>query len=246
MNTRNSPVLLALSVFVAFLCVAIPASANNINLLSDGSFETPVVDPNQTCGGYGPAQCFYNGDSLGPWQLIGKSDRQYATVMLMTNDYQEKYGQTNDPLYFHVHDGNQAIDLTGEGNQNTQPGVDDGIKQSLTLGPGQYELSFWLGHQDGTAPGYTNGPSMISLWINGIEQQIFSNGDNSFHDVTWDQFFYNFSASGYTTIAFINETPVGNNYAGLDDIRLVQTPEPASLLLLASGIGGLLIRRLRK
>lgn len=264
MSLRKSPVVLIALVFMACFWAAIPASAN---LLLDGSFEKPVVDPTSHCGAYAYCHGYHTNPTyppddsiIGNWVVIGTSDIDCtsgqcvpnghpAPVMLMTDQYQEKVGNTNDPLYFHVHDGNQAIDLTGEGNQSTDGNTwfQNGVKQTVDLAPGQYQLSFWLGHQDSSAPGYENGPSIISLWINGIEQSLFSNDQNTFHDVSWEQFFFNFNASGDTTIAFISETPLGNNYAGLDDVNLVQTPEPASILLLASGLGGILIRRrLRK
>ena len=241
---RKFQVVVMLS--LAFLLIVVPATADN--LLADGSFETPAVTPpNSTCGTYGPAQCFYVGNDIGAWTVIGKSDGTYGTVMLMTNAYQETVGGVSGgtPLYFHVEDGSQALDLTGEGNQNTAPGIDDGVKQSVTLGAGQYDLTFWLGHQDNTAPGYA-GASSLSLWIDGTQVNTYSNNLNTSDDVTWEEFSYDFTASGYTTIAFINNTPIGNNYAGLDNVSLSQVPEPASLLLVVSGFAGLFVRRFRK
>lgn len=261
MSIKRNSVLFVLSVFLACFGVILPAAANN--LISDGSFETPpVTPPNSTCGLYGPAQCFNVGESIGPWQVIGKTSPTFATVMLMTNSYNE------NGLPFSVQNGNQAIDLTGEGNQNTTSGVDEGVKQVLSLSPGQYSLSFWVGHQESTAAGYTGGPSLVDLWLgfggnNATFVQEFSNGtDNtSAYDVYWQQFTWNFSvptscgSSCLTNIAFINNTYAGNpltgapgnNYAGLDNVSLVQTPEPASLVLLGCGFIGLLTsRRLRR
>jgi len=166
----------------------------------------------------------------------------------MTNQYTEPFGQTSNTLFFHVEDGNQAVDLTGEGNQNG-PGIMDGIKQTVATSPGgRYDLSFFLGHQDHTADGYTVGDATIQLFINGNLAATFSNGLNTPADITWELFNYDFTASGSsTTVAFINATDAGNNYAGLDNVSLnASVPEPASFVLLAAGLAGLLTRRLRK
>jgi len=235
--TRTVKPSLLLIVFVLF---TLPIFADN--LLLDGSFESPGVPSGSTCGGYGPAECFYVNDNIGNWTVVGKSDNTAAAIMLMTNGYTEPVGGVsgNPTLNFNVENGLQAIDLTGEGNQIA--GV-DGVKQSVSLNPGTYDLSFWLGHQDSSAPGYTNGPSMLSLYVDGSPVNVYSNNLNTTDDVTWEQFTYDFTASGYTTIAFLNDTPTGNNYAGLDNVVLTQTPEPASLVLLASGLLGLGILR---
>ena len=74
----------------------------------------------------------------------------------------------------------------------------------------------------------------------------FNNFLGGSNNVRWQQFSCDFSASGYTTIAFLNNTALSNNYAGLDNVVLTQTPEPASLLLLGSGLLGLFGLRLRK
>jgi len=64
-------------------------------------------------------------------------------------------------------------------------------------------------------------------------------------NVNWKEFSYDFTTSGYTTIAFLNNTNIGNNYAGLDDVLLTKIPEPSSFILLASGVAGIMVRRFR-
>jgi hypothetical protein len=242
--------ILSLAVVVTIFS-SLPASAN---LISDGSFESPLVPAGSMCGAYGPAQCYYVGDDLGNWTVVGKSGNTFGTVMLMTNSYTETVGGIpgGAPLYFNVQDGSQAIDLTGEGNQNSPPGVNDGVKQSVNLAAGQYQLSFWLGRQDTSAPGYlgsaTTNPASLNLFVgsNGadaVQVGTFDNYTGGADNVNWEEFTYDFTADGYTTIAFLNNTDLGNNYAGLDDVVLSKIPEPTSLLLLASGAFGLILRR---
>jgi len=269
MLKKSLPILL--NVIVLFVLIsALPASAN---LLVNGNFEAPVIDPTSHCGAYAYCHGFHSDptyppsdSNIGGWTVIGNSDIMGclspqgcqpngapAPVMVMTNLYTEPFGATNNTLFFHVENGNQAIDLTGEGNQNG-PGIQDGIKQRITtVVGGVYDLNFYLGHEDSSAPGYTTGDSTIQLYIDGVLAGTFSSGDNTPDDVSWKYFDYQFTASGKTTtIAFINDTAIGNNYAGLDNVNMTAlsippgVPEPASLLLLATGLAALGLSRVRK
>lgn len=104
----------------------------------------------------GPAKCLHLGDTItdgtgAGWTVVGNYDPSAALVMLMTSSYQETVGglSTGAPLYFHTQDGNQALDLTGEGNQY---GSDNGIKQSISLNPGTLRslLLAWAAGQHGS------------------------------------------------------------------------------------------------
>ena len=55
--------------------------------------------------------------------------------------------------------------------------------------------------------------------------------------MTWEEFSYDFEALGdATTIAFLNATPVGNNFAGLDGVSVIEASEPSSGLVAAAGL----------
>jgi hypothetical protein len=243
MNKRISLLLLLSAVLIT------PGIAMADNLLVNGSFETPIVPPSSTCGPYADCIGYHNGvgDSIGGWLVIGKAgvDSQGnpipgspASVLQLGFNYQEPKSMTSTVLNFHPQDGLQSVDLTGEGNQ----GLDNGIKQTVTTIPGTlYDISFWVGHQDPTADGYALGPAIIGLVINQDAPVLFSNDLSVMNDVAWQMFNYFFTAtSDQTTIAFLNETPVGNNFAGLDNVILQSVPEPASLVLLGSGMFGFL------
>ena len=226
---------------------ALPASADSVNLLVNGSFENPNVSGASSCGPYLNCLGFHNGvagnDNIAGWQLIGKggvdSDGNPipgapATIMVLNASYTEPDGASGLTLNFHPQDGLQSVDLTGEGNQGTT----NGIKQSVTTTPGSvYDISFWLGHQYSAAPGYTLGPSSLALYIDGALVGTYDNSLNTFEDVTWSSFSYKFTAaSPSTVVAFLNNTSAGNNYVGLDNVSLTSVPEPSSLIFLAVGM----------
>ena len=243
---------------ILLVCLpGVPAHADSVNLLVNGSFEQPIVWPVNSCGAYSDCLGFHNGvvgdDNIAGWQLIGKGGVDIngdpipgapATVMVLGSDYAEPFGEPLATLNFHPQDGQQSVDLTGEGNQGTT----NGIKQSVGTTPGSvYGLTFWLGHQDSSAPGYAEGPASIALYIDGALVGTYDNSFNTTQDVTWRPFSYEFTASSPSTVvAFLNNSSFGNNYAGLDNVALAAVPgpsasvtavpEPSSLLFLGAGI----------
>jgi hypothetical protein len=250
--------LASLAVLLSGLMAATAAQAN---LISNGSFEDPTTPAssvtcgtafNTTCQGYySPDQT--NAPATGPfdigaWSVIGKDaglsagGGALASVMQLGPLYTEtNFGPAGGLLHFTAQDGTQALDLTGEGNQGA-----NGIKQSFASTAGtQYSLSFYLGHQDPSAEGYA-GPSSLDLYIDGVLVGTFDNSDVVTQDVAWKPFEFTFSAvNASTVIAFINATPVGNNYTGLDNVVLAafSIPEPGTLALLGIGFGALRLRR---
>jgi hypothetical protein len=251
MNLKTTPRNGLLSLALICACLhSVPSYANSLNLIVNGSFEDPIVPESSTCGLSAHCLGFHNGvagnDNIGGWQLIGKSGIDgdghplpgaWATILLLGYDYTELNGFTGNPLHFHPQHGRQSVDLTGEGNQGTT----NGIKQAVSTDSGtHYVLTFWLGHQYSFAPGFVNGPGALALYVDGALIGSFENFGETLDDVHWTPFSHRFTASSSeTVIAFLNDTPVGNNYSGLDNVGLHALPEPASLILLL-GTGTLL------
>ena len=243
LNARMRPkryVLLAVGVVVSFLL----DQAAHANLLTNGDFEAPVVSETSHCGPYADCLGFDLANSdIGGWTVVGKGGVASA-IILIGNDYIELNNGNGQTLNFNTVPGDtQAVDLTGEGNQGTT----NGIKQTVASDVGAaYALSFFVGHQYDLAPGYS-GPASVSLWIDGSEVDTYTNSAVTFDDVTWEEFTYIFSAAtDETTIAFLNATDIGNNYAGLDNVDLAAIPEPGALVLFGGALAMFsLFRRMR-
>ena len=211
-----------------------PASAN---LLLNGSFENPPVDSGTSdCIGLNGCFGFEVGQTIGTgWTVFGPGCTDMCPrppIIILSNDY-----AAEAPRFFTAQDGNQSVDLTGASNQGP-----NGVQQVVTLAPGAYELSFWIGRQ-GTGTFY-NGSAAATLVINGIDQNTFANTLNDLAlNINWQQFIFNFAASGPTTIAFRNASlvigPDGQNEVGLDNVSLLPVPEPGTLGLIGLGLLGL-------
>ena len=261
---RNLPAALAAA---ASLTVAPAAHAN---LLVNGSFDLPPVPSssltcgavfNTACQGYfSPDQPGFPGhpsDDIAGWSVIGKGGGVgTAVIMQLGNGYTEPDFGNGKTLHFFAQNGTQSLDLTGEGNEGY-----NGVKQSISSVIGdEYRLSFYVGHQYSQAPGYGNGtliPSSVDFWLNGVFINTYTNTTDTPENVSWQKFIYNFSATDIlTTFAFISSTPLGNNYAGLDNVIVRDVTnvvaEPGSLPLLAVGmavfvfVGRIVTRRVRE
>jgi hypothetical protein len=228
---------------------AIPAA--HANLILNGSFESPIVPSSSpSCGSMFNTQCqgFYSHDQVSPpsggpfdiggWWVIGKGGKDGVAVIMQLGN-----GYTENSLHFDAQDGNQSLDLTGEGNQGA-----NGVKQSVSTIIGMpYVLSFYVGRQDPLAPGYEIGPSALDLILNQDAPISFIATDTLANDIAWTQFTFGFTATtAFTTFAFLNATGVGNNFAGLDNVDLEAIPEPGTLALFGLGFGALLLLRRRK
>jgi len=234
------------------LGVVAPAQAN---LLINGNFEDPVLLSSDRCGpfeyckGYNsnvgpiPPSDIPGWSTIGPGGSLGPGDVFQWGVLLLGSQYVEKVGDTDTPLHFTAQDGQNSVDLSGSGNQGA-----NGIKQTVeTVFGMSYALSFFIGNQTDQAPGYILASS-VELYIDGILIDTLVNAvNNPEPDLSWVGFTFNFVASSTeTTIAFLNATGLGDNEAGLDNVRLEQVPEPSTLALLAGGVAFGWYRRRRR
>ena len=147
------------------------------------------------------------------------------------------------------HQGSCMVDLAWF-TSNGVPG--GGIHQVVNTVLGQgYNLSYWGAT---TTFAGRNGTGIIQLWLNGslVSSNAVSNPSPTLSIGDWVQFNDYFVATGSTTdIEFRNQQNAFQVFADLDDVALspVQStlPEPASVVLMASGLMGLaLMGRRRK
>jgi hypothetical protein len=229
MNLRTLAVSALLAAGLAATTPALAAA----NLIVNGGFEAPPQND-------GSFQLFGAGaTNLTGWEVLGPARN---SVAILDTAYHEA-GVT-----FNAFGGDQALDITG--GENTGPTA--GIRQTVNTRAGQrYLLSFWVGNADGRSD-YA-GTSTIFLGINDHLPTRFENADITAHGVNWKLFSTSFSAtSQHTDIVFNNGTAArndgaGDNYAGLDNVRLTAVPEPATWAMMIAGFGlaGATLRRRR-
>lgn len=230
---RRRGLLRRSTVFAVLLCgIGISGSAS-ANLITNGSFETPVVPP-------GSFILVTPGSSFDGWTVAGAPGNVAPISGLFTS-----FG-----LSFTAQDGAQWLDLTGLSNTAT------GVQQTVVTDVGTiYDLSFWVGNQVNPT-GIYGISSSIEVFAGGVALGTATNtGGTGTTTQNWEQFFLSFTAtSPLTTIEFLNRDASNDNTNGLDNIVLLAQgspqptiiPEPGSLSLFAVSLIALKVVRRRK
>ncbi len=214
---------LAAGVLAGFL-MSLGSLPLKANLITNGSFETPVV----------PAGGFTNFNSgstaITGWTVVGPQ------ASIVSGSY------TAGCCEFPAEDGVQWLDLTGD-----ESNAVEGVQQTVATTSGtQYALSFWVGNVDDPT-GFFGNTSTVKVYLGGITGTLLGTFTNSSTSTTqtWEQFTTSFTATGsMTTLDFINADPSTDNSNGLDNVVLNASstsaiPEPATLPLTLSGLLGL-------
>jgi hypothetical protein len=139
-------------------------------------------------------------------------------------------------LHFFSHSGNQFVDLTAGGTSFASD-----AQQGVSLVPGSYRLSFWLGNMDNAASNYS-GASIVQVMIQGAcgaNPTTFVNDNSTSGQINWQQFSMDFGCADFGgipgVIDFVNVT-VGDHLVGLDDVSVIALPEPTTFVVTALGL----------
>jgi hypothetical protein len=206
------------------------------NLLSNGSFEAPIVP-------VGGGTSFGVGSNLiTGWTVFGPA----GTSVTLLNTLFTQFG-----VSFPAQDGNQWLDLTGV--SVNQP---DGVSQTVaTIIGDQYQLTYFIGNT--TGGGIFGTTSTVDALLNGTPTFSDTNSTVNPTTLSWSQFSHTFIATtASTTLGFRNADPINDTSNGLDNIVLLDLgpavvgvpglPEPSLLALFGIGMIGLGLSRRRK
>jgi hypothetical protein len=209
-------ILRVLSVVALCFVFPRPSFADGLNLVTSGGFETGNFTDWTVTPGADPLICGAAVGSLG----------QIVTCGLVVT-----------PFPWAAHSGNYSA---GFGNDHAStPGVNNTISQTLSTNPtSTYDLAFWLFNFN--SPGFGSTPNGFTAQFGG---QTLLNLTNA-ASFGWTEYtFDNLSPSSSTVLSFTGWS--GPARFGVDDVSVVATPEPPSLLLIGVGLIALLPRRKR-
>lgn len=222
-----------LSTAAVLSAIALTPAASAASIV-DGSFESAPV-PNGGLLFYGAGSTI---GGAGGWTVFGDG---VNAVLGINRNY------TEAGVAFPAFDGLVHLDLTGGGNTGA-----NGVFQDIATNVGQaYRLSFYLGNATGDGTGNSGVyilPSTIGLSIGGGAAESFVNAGITTGGINWTKVSKNFVADSTSTrISFINQTPTGDNFAGLDLVSISAVPEPSTwaMMILGIGLAGAALRRRR-
>jgi len=197
------------TILAAFLAAPLFASAQN--LITNGSFEAPVIGATTTY--------YVTGDTgLTDWTVSG-------------NNVQLVNSQWTPNLSLTASNGSQWIDLTG-GNEGFGKGITSNTFNTVI---GQtYTLSFDVG----TLAGRPN--ASVDYSINGTVNGTFTNVGANATGMKWATNTVTWVANSTTSqVSFLGSSANASSSTliGLDNVVVTAVPEPETLAMLLAGLG---------
>jgi hypothetical protein len=201
----HSTLLFGAAVTQSFILVSMisgmpQAGATTANLISDGSFEKPVV-------GSGGFALFQTGQTFNHWTVLGTN----GNVGVVSGTFSQ------NGYAFPAKKGTQWLDLTG----TTQ--IATGVQETVSTTAGaSYTLTFWIGnvYDPGGIFGTT---STVRVLINGSTVASKTNSQQGTTQI-WQKFTVHFNAASTSTeVGLLNGDPSSDTSNGLDAVSLIRS-----------------------
>jgi len=209
MDRKKAPQSLLLA--SAFAVALLGSQAKAVNLVTNPGFENPATP----AGGFTD---FTTGQNIGGWTVVGPD------VALINTTFTDSSG-----IVFSAHGGLNSLDLTGIGSGTTADGVFQLV--APTVVGTNYTLSFWVGRATAQPPNANySGNSTVTVTVDGLAAQNFTNSGSLVNNVFWQQFSLAFTANATSTpLTFNNGTANSNtNYSAWTTSSLMSPPLPPS------------------
>jgi len=203
-----------------------PACNPEAELITNGSFETPVVT--------NPAQWDIFGPSIPGWTatwMPGSGDEQYPPQIELQNGVNGWLAQ----------DGQQYTEMDtdwdGPGGGINNEAASIRLAQTLSTVPGrQYTVSFWTSPR----PGLDTSENQTQVWWDGVLQDTVIEDGTSNANTVWTHHSYTLTATGTTTgLAFADVGTADSLGAFLDNVSvraLCPPPEEQHVTIVAHKI----------
>jgi Protein of unknown function (DUF642) len=209
-NSRRAAVLFAAG------CCALAALPATANLITNGSFEAPLV----ALGSF--TNYLAGSTAITGWTVVG------IDAAVVNGAF------TQSGITFQAHAGQQWLDLAGVNSNSMLSGVTQTI---ATLAGTPYQLDFFVGSSEGGGFFF---PTTIDLSIGGGPRVSYTNGVAPSNALDWKKFSTVFvAAASSTSITFYNGGTPDNFNSALDTVSVSAVPEPAQAAVLLLGLAAI-------
>ncbi len=214
--------LITLGVLTVFVFVEFRESYGQ-SLIQNGGFESAGFTAN---AGPGRWKVVANSTDITGWLVGGSGD-----IFVQQTPFD------GGSVYNPAQDGSHYVDLSGDGAPHATL-----YQDFATIIGAQYSLTFYIGSASGQPSSTINvGLTGTDVLLNTTLTPLAPNGN-----LNWLQETFSFTSDSVTTrLSFVDTSAIDDNASFIDNVSVVVTPEPATLVLLTVGFVSMFALRRR-